>query len=223
MCWPSLQPCNPAGRILGRCSEVDLHGKLRESRRGRRPQCESPTSYIPAPGVADTSQRMWPIGIAVRIAPRKPCRSGDRNFSLQQFVVGLQIPVGHGPIGTHTILGVDPEIRRMKPRSECCPVNRSASYALAAVVRTQCQRMGSAGDAQVIPIEFVRHLSHRSPSLFPYPRRGRLPSAPPEIQLEKDAAPALRPRSRLLLCNSRLVHDPEISASGLESLVGPSR
>ncbi len=35
-------------------------------------------------------------------------------------------------------------------------MNRTSAYALAAIVRTQRQRIGAAGDARILPIEFVR-------------------------------------------------------------------
>src|SRR5215469_9300463 len=98
---------------------------------------------------------MWPIGMPMGIAPRKPCWAGDGNLALQQFVVGLQIPVGDGPVGPHSIFRVNAKVGGMKPRSKGGPMDRASTNPFAAVVRTERQRMGSAGNAQIVPIEFA--------------------------------------------------------------------
>ena len=73
----------------------------------------------------------------------------------------------------------------MKARRECCPVNRSASYAFAAVVRTQCQRMGATRDAQVIPIEFVRPFLIANPISFRIPEGAGFQSDHPKSSSSK--------------------------------------
>ena len=62
--------------------------------------------------IADAAQRMRPIGMAVRIAPGKPGRAGNRNLPLQQFVVGLQIPIGDRPVDADAIFACRCESRK---------------------------------------------------------------------------------------------------------------
>ncbi len=60
--------------------------------------------------IADTTKRMRSVRMPVRITPGKPCRACDGDFSLKQFVIGLQIPIGDGPVRANTIFGIHAEI-----------------------------------------------------------------------------------------------------------------
>ena len=91
--------------------------------------------------VAYATKRMRTIRVTMRITPGKPCRASNRNLALQQFVIGLQVPIRHGPIGADTIFGVHAKIGRMKARCEGGPVNGTSSHSLAAVVRAERERM----------------------------------------------------------------------------------
>ena len=119
--------------------------------------------------IADAAERMRTIRMTVRIAPGKPGRSSNRNLPLQQFVIRLQIPIGDGPVDTDAIFGVDAKVGRMKARCKSSPVNRASAHAFAAVVRTERERMRSAGNAQIVPIEFVRAFFVADPVLLRIP------------------------------------------------------
>jgi hypothetical protein len=105
----------------------------------------------------------------VRISPWKPCRPRNGNFLLEQFVVRLEVPIRNRPVDTDTILGVDTKIRRMESRRKRGPVHRAAAYSLAAVVRSQRQRMLAARDPQIVPVELVRSLLIADPFPFRIP------------------------------------------------------
>ena len=82
--------------------------------------------------VTDTTQGMRPVRMSVGIAPRKPCWSGNGNLALQEFVVGLQIPIRDGPIDANAVFRVHTKVRGMKARRESRPMDGASTNALAA-------------------------------------------------------------------------------------------
>src|SRR6185437_7538017 len=93
--------------------------------------------HIPNP-----AHRVRAIRMAVWISPGIICWASNWYFAFEQFIVGLQVPIGHGPIGANAIFCVDTEIGRMKTRREGCPMYGAAANTLSAIVGAQRQRMG---------------------------------------------------------------------------------
>src|SRR5579875_2027790 len=112
---------------------------------------------------------MGPVWISVRIAPGKVSRTGNRNLAFEQFVIGLQIVVGDGPIHRHAIFRVNAEIGGMKARGKSGPMHGSATDAFAAIVFSEGERILSSRDAAVVPVEFVRAFFVADPVAFRVP------------------------------------------------------
>ena len=167
--------------------------------------------------IANAAQWMRPIRMTMRIAPGKPGRAGNRNFPLQQLVVRLQVPIGDGPVGADPIFGVDAKVGGMKARRESSPVNRASAHAFAAVIRAERERMRSAGDTQIVPIELVRAFFVADPVLLRIPERTcfQRDHTKPRPRQTLHQHPACASHARR--CNSQRSHFPEIDASAMEA------
>ena len=59
--------------------------------------------------IADAAQWVRTIRIPMWIAPGEISWPGDRNFALQQFVVGLKVVVRDRPVGSDAVLRIERE------------------------------------------------------------------------------------------------------------------
>src|SRR5579875_1465037 len=53
---------------------------------------------------------MWPVGIAMWIAPGKIGGACDGHLALQQLVIRLEVLIGDRPVGANAILRIDTEV-----------------------------------------------------------------------------------------------------------------
>src|SRR5665213_812021 len=98
---------------------------------------------------------MRPIGIAMRMAPWKVSRSGNRDFPFEKLIIRLYFFIRDRPVDSDTILRMNPEIGRVQARSEASPMNRTAANPSAAVVRAKGEGILPPRYTQLVPIQIV--------------------------------------------------------------------
>src|SRR5665213_1924038 len=114
---------------------------------------------------------MRSVGITMRIAPRIVRRAGDGELQFHELVIRLEVRIRHGPVDPDPVYRMDTEIGGMQSRGERCPVNGSSSHPLTAVVRSKRQRVLTAGDPHVVPIEVMGSLLVTDPITLGVPER----------------------------------------------------
>src|SRR5690348_7440299 len=91
---------------------------LQYAHRSARAHSNSKAAAATNQHIADASHRMRTESITVWIAPGKIRRSGDGQLELHQLVIRFQLRVADGPICSHTVFRVDPEIGGVKAGRE---------------------------------------------------------------------------------------------------------
>ncbi len=106
--------------------------------------------------VADAAHWMGAIGITMRMAPGIVGWARNRHLDFELFVVGPKNFVGDRPVHADTVASTNFEVGWMEAGRERSPVHRAAAYSAATVVGSQRQRILSARDAGIFPIELMR-------------------------------------------------------------------
>ena len=148
-----------------------------------------------APGhVGAAGDRVRGVRIAVRISPR-PVLAGHRQLELEPLVVRLEILVGDRPVRPHAVARVHLEVGRMEARAVAGVVDHRAADAVTAVVLAELDRIRSADDPVLGPVQPVRARLVRHPVLVRIPERpglehDHLPPAAREPLRQRPAAGA---------------------------------
>jgi hypothetical protein len=109
--------------------------------------------------------------MTVGFTPGKPRRTRDRDLPLEELIVRFNLAVRNWPVGSNAVPRIHLEVRWMEARRERCPVHRASADSLAGVVVAERQRVFSAGDSEVVPIELVRTGLIRYPVALGIPER----------------------------------------------------
>lgn len=88
----------------------------------------------------------------MRIAPR-PVLPGHRQLQLDLLVVAAQVLVPDWPVGPHPVQGVGGEVAGMEPRGVAGVVDHGAAHPTPGVVLAQLDRVGTADDALLGPVQ----------------------------------------------------------------------
>ena len=130
----------------------------------------------------------------MRVAPR-PVVAGDRQLELEPLVVRLEVLVGDRPVLPHPVARADLEVGRMEAGAVARVVDHRAADAVTAVVLAELDRVGSADDPLLVPVQPVRAGLVGHPVLVRVPERAglehdHLPAAAREPLRERAAAGA---------------------------------
>ena len=126
------------------------------------------------------AHRMRCVRVAVRIAPG-PLLARHRQLAFDALVVRLQIRIGDRPVGPDAVRRRDREVGRVEARRVAGVVHHRAADAVTRVVLPHLDRVVSADDPLVVPVEVRRTL------LVGDPVGVGIPERPP---LEHDDAPS---------------------------------
>ena len=148
----------------------------------------------PTRDLGAAGDRVGGVRVAVRIAPR-PVLARDRQLELEPLVVRLQVLVGDRPVLPHPVARADLEVGRVKARAVAGVVDHRAADAVPAVVLAELDRVGSADDPLLGPVQPVRARLVGHPVLVRVPERpglehDHLPAAAREPLRERASAGA---------------------------------